>query len=117
MAETTKAMVDERIEILQEEIEKLEPGTEEYERVELAIADLLTLRAQIDKDRIMSEESNKVIKEERLSRIVRVVMSGVEVLVPLAVYSVLWHQGLAFEKDNYVSSASVKNLFQRFKFF
>jgi len=110
----TKDMIDRRIEILETGLQGLTPGTEEYEMMVNAITELIKIRASIEKDETSAVAATEEAKKDRWTRIGTTVFS---VVLPLSVYSVLWKQGLKFEKDGYVSSSSVKNLFQRFKFF
>lgn len=110
----TKELIDRRIEILEAGISDLTPGTEEYKMMADAIAELIKIRASIEKDEADSVTTTVEAKKDRWTRIGTTAFS---VLAPLGVYSILWRQGLKFEKDGYVSSTSVKNLFQRFKFF
>lgn len=100
---TTRSMIDKRIQELEEDLKSLTPGTEEYERVEKSISELLKTRMQID-----------ACLTNRFAQIGATIFS---VSLPLYVYSKLWDRGLKFEESGYVSSTSVKNLFQRFKFF
>lgn len=110
----TKKLIDDRIRILEQGIEGLKPGTDEYQAMQSAIAEMIKTRAQIDKDDATLAATAEEAKKDRAVRIGTSIFS---VITPLAVYSALWKQGLRFEKEGYVSSASVKNLFQRFKFF
>ena len=110
----TREMIDRRIAILESALEQLAPGSEEYDAIESSIAEMLKLRAQIDKD----ETSSAVTADEgRKDRIVRIGTTIFSVGLPLVVYSALWKKGLAFEENGVVTSSSVKNLFQRFRFF
>lgn len=112
--EETLRLLDERIKILEDGLTLLTPGSEEYDRMERSLAELIKIRAQVAKD----DSSNETdIRERKKDRWVRIGIAGAEITIPLLVYSILWKQGLAFEKDGYISSSSVKNLVQRFKFF
>lgn len=110
----TKEIIDRRIAVLEKALEQLTPGSKEYTMVAASIANLLKIRAQIDANELEAATTAEQGKKDRFVRI------GTEVLgvtLPLAVYALLWKQGLRFEKDGYIGSNSVKNLFQRFKFF
>lgn len=110
----TKQMIDARIRILEEGLKTMTPGSEGYESVTSAIAELLKIRAQLDKDELSAVTTAEEGKKDRW---VKIGTTAFSVTLPLFVYSLLWRQGLRFEKDGFVSSSSVKNLFQRFKFF
>lgn len=108
--EETIMMIDRRIKILEESLTKLEPGSDEYDLVQKSLTELIKLRASVSTNEID-------VREKKKDRWIRVGIAGAEITVPLVVYSILWKQGLRFERDGYVSSNSVKSLFQKFKFF
>jgi hypothetical protein len=113
MEETLK-LIDDRIGILEEALTVLAPGSNEFDLVQKQITELIKLRASISEKEIANEID---VREKRKDRWTRVVIAGAEISIPLIVYSKLWKQGLAFEKEGILTSTSVKNLFQRFKFF
>jgi len=112
--EETKKLIDRRIEILEAGLKDLTPGSEGYESVSSAIAELLKIRSEIDKNELASTTT---VEEGRKDRWTKIGTTAFSVTLPLFVYSLLWKRGLKFEEEGYVSSTSVKNLFQRFKFF
>lgn len=112
--EETLQMIDDRIRILSDALTKLTPGSDEYDLVQKNLTELIKLRANISGQQIANETE---IREKKKDRWVRIAIAGAEISIPLFVYSRLWKQGLQFEKEGIISSTSVKNLFQRFRFF
>lgn len=112
--EETKQMIDARIAELKAESEKLNAGSEEYERIQKAIAELLKIRAQLDKTELVMDTKTR---EGWKDRIVSIATTAFSVAFPLWVYSHLWDKGLQFETDGYISSSSVKSIIPKFKFF
>lgn len=113
MEETLK-LIDDKIRILEKALTELTPGSDEYDLVQKNMTELIKLRASISEKQIANEID---VREKRKDRWVRIGIAGAEISIPLVVYSILWKQGLKFEETGYVSSSSVRNLFQKFKFF
>lgn len=110
----TREMIDRRIEILEESIKELTPGSDEYESMQNAIAEMLKLRAQLDHDEVTAENTKADNMKDRVARVATTVFS---VCLPLGVYTILWKKGLKFEETGSITSSSMRNLVQRFKFF
>ena len=81
----------------------LEPGSEEFTAEVNAIDKLYKLSL---------EEDNS-----KKDRVCKVIVSGVETVLPLAAYGILFGVGLKFEETGIFTSNMMKGLLQKFRIF
>ncbi len=67
-------------------------------------------------DQIREETALKQqAKENRIDRVVKVVVAGVELVVPLLFYGIWMNKGFRFEETGSFTSTTFKNLLSRFR--
>lgn len=100
-------------------IEEIKAQTDADEKCERRVMDSDTRQAELagknaDRDR---EEAfqNRQLKEQKIDRYVRVVVAGVELVLPLVFYGIWMKRGFKFEESGVYSSTTFKNLFNRFR--
>lgn len=100
-------------------IEEIKAQTDADEKCERRVMDSDARQAELagknaDRDR---EEAfqNRQLKEQKIDRYVRVVVAGVELVLPLMFYGIWMKRGFKFEESGVYSSTTFKNLFNRFR--
>lgn len=100
-------------------IEEIKAQTDADEKCERRVMDSDARQAELagknaDRDR---EETfqNRQLKEQKIDRYVRVVVAGVELVLPLMFYGIWMRRGFKFEESGVYSSTTFKNLFNRFR--
>lgn len=100
-------------------IEEIKAQTDADEKCERRVMDSDARQAELagknaDRDR---EEAfqNRQLKEQKIDRYVRVVVAGVELVLPLMFYGIWMRRGFKFEESGVYSSTTFKNLFNRFR--
>lgn len=115
MNEETRKMLDERIKAEMLNLDSLEAGTSEKSKV---IDDLATLyKLKLDEEKLQKEYADKAatrkeeqdskaaqLKEQVKDRWVRIVIAGVELIVPLVFYGGWINKGLKFEETGSLCS-------------
>lgn len=115
MNNQNKEKLNEAIKKLMDDLETLDAGCEERAR---AVKDLETLWNMSIESEKMDLDIRKDVREQSESikdRYVKLIITGVEVLVPIAFYSVWMALGLNFEKTGCITSAVFKGLIHFFR--
>lgn len=100
-------------------IEEIKAQTDADEKCERRVMDSDARQAEIagkNADRNREEAfQNRQLKEQKIDRYVRVVVAGVELVLPLVFYGIWMKRGFKFEESGVYSSTTFKNLFNRFR--
>lgn len=104
-------MLDKEIQYRLNQLADYEVGTEEHTALLKTITELYKLR--IDENSKSAEA--EALKSQKNERWVKVLISGMELVVPLVCYGHWFNKGLKFEETGSVSSSFMRNLMQKFK--
>lgn len=109
-----KELLDEAIET---EIRNLEDCPEGDEKVQAIknLASLHSLRMKEIETEAEEEASKQKQKSDKIDRVVKIIIEGVETLVPLAFYGILFGQGLRFEESGTFTSTTFRSLLNRIR--
>jgi len=103
------------------DLEKLEPGSEEYSR-HIKNIDTLWILAQKEVQAAIDSEERDYKREQELisaaldrkdkfiDRVINVGSKVIEIAIPTTVYVALFHKGLKFEETGTVTSTTNRNL-------
>jgi hypothetical protein len=117
---------------LQKQLTSMNPDSEKYKETLKAITALNTMRndgrkldaADFDAQEKRAYDNGRAdeelelreaeVAERKKDRLIRIIMGGVELIVPLCFYTVMYNRGLAFETEGTVTSQFFRNLLNRF---
>ena len=118
----TKAMLDEEIRNELEQLESIEPGTEEKKNRIDDLTQLYKLRieesrieADIRKTEAEAEAARITAESEKKNRIVELVKTGVTTVLPILAYASLIAKGFKFEETGIFRSTTMRNLLSGFR--
>ncbi len=133
MSKEIEDLLREEIKNQIEGLSDFESGSEEKLKVIKGVAELYKLK--IDEEKVKAESTDKedrrktendfgqreiVLKEEeakelKKDRLIRVCISGAELILPLLFYAVWMRKGLKFEETGTFTSTTFRGLFNRFR--
>lgn len=87
---------------------------DEHQKTEAALKERQTNGADADRERD-EQFKQRQLKDLNMDRYVRIGIATAELILPLAFYGVWMSRGLKFEETGTYTSATFKNLFNRFK--
>ena len=105
---TRKELLEKELANRLNESKHLQHGTDEHTN---AVNNIETLHKMILNDEEL--EDNK--KSKRKDRVIKVIMDGLTLTVPLAFYSVWMNKGLKFEETGIFTSTTFKGLISKFR--
>lgn len=133
MNEDILVMLDDEMKTIIEGLKPLTPSSKEYSDAVDNLAKLYKLRIedskaameynkeidndQFRKDQLEKEEQSRKeqLVEQRIDRVVRIVLVGFEIMVPIIFYNSWLNRGIEFEKTGAFTSLTVRNLINRFR--
>ena len=108
-------MLDNKISELLCDLENLDAGSEERSRAVKDLETLWNMRIESDKMDLDISKKNDEQSELKKDRLMKIIITGVEVGVPIAFYSVWMALGLNFEKTGCITSTVFKGLIHFFR--
>lgn len=115
MDSQNKEMLGNKISELLCDLGNLDAGSEERSRAVKDLETLWKMSIESDKMDLDINKHEKELSESEKDRYIKLIIIGVEVLVPIAFYSVWMALGLNFEKTGCITSAVFKGLIHFFR--
>lgn len=118
MTGETVSLIEEKIVILAEEMEQLEPGSEKHTKAVESLKRLSDILDNESKNEMSYLENQLREKEIGHQNVHQYVRSGVEfigITLPLAFYGIWMKKGLKFEETGTLTSFTLKGLISNFK--
>ena len=111
----TRELLNEQVKKLTKDIGTHDAGSEERARAVKDLETLGKLIIEIEKTEADIDKSNDELSEAKKDRLVKVIIAGVEVFVPIAFYTVWMILGFKFEETGCITSTVFKGLIHFFR--